>query len=79
MAPADAPRLAWSVTGASTVSVQGPGINATTTTGDVMVCPTGPGSFCLPPLGPHVYTLTARDASGMVIAERTATLTVTGT
>jgi RNA polymerase sigma factor (sigma-70 family) len=76
---ADAPRITWTVTGAASVQVRGPGVAASTASGSEILCiaPPPPTSTCNPPLGPHTYTLVARDAAGTVVAERTAVLTVT--
>jgi hypothetical protein len=72
------PVLTWSVTGASSVLVQGAeGLSLTAPQGSQPLCLTPIGSLCAPAAGPYVYTLTARDAGGAVVAERMATLTVT--
>lgn len=71
-----APVLAWSVVGASSVEVSGPGIASTDPTGRVVVCP-GPSrrDKCRPDRGTHMYVLTATDATGRVV-QSTATLEV---
>jgi hypothetical protein len=78
-APTTRPRLTWSTTGAASVTVIGPRVNATSASGDVSICPNldPPWSTCSPPVGDYTYTLTARDAAGAVVATRATTLTVT--
>jgi RNA polymerase sigma factor (sigma-70 family) len=73
---ADQPRLTWSTSGAATVTVTGPGVNATNPGGDLALCLNPLATLCNPPAGTYSYTLTARDAGGAIVAERTASLVV---
>ena len=73
----DAPTLAWSTANIASVTVIGDGLSSTSLSGSLPVCPTGgSGSFCNAGPGSYTYVLTARDANGVVVATRQATLTL---
>jgi RNA polymerase sigma factor (sigma-70 family) len=73
-----APVVQWSTSGGS-VTVSGPGFSSNAPSGSSpRLCPTASGaawSVCSA-AGSYPYTLTVRDESGAVVAQRSATLTV---
>lgn len=74
----DAPALSWSTAGGASVLVSGPGVSSAAPSGSTPVCPTGTSaSFCDAPAGSYTYALVVRDAWGQVVAQRSATLTIT--
>lgn len=67
--------VSWSSSGATTVSVSGPGLSSSSPAGSQGVCPgTVVSSVCRAPAGTYTYVLTATGPGGTV--ERTATVTV---
>lgn len=71
------PVLSWQTANAESVSVVGPGVNASGLTGSVAVCPTvvNAQNECVVSFGTYTYTLTATGADGQTIT-RQAVLTV---
>jgi RNA polymerase sigma factor (sigma-70 family) len=74
-----APVAQWSTSGGTSVTVSGPGFSSSAASGSSpRLCPTASGaawSLCSAS-GSYTYTLTVRDANGAVVAQRSATLTV---
>jgi RNA polymerase sigma factor (sigma-70 family) len=74
-----APVVQWSTSGGASVTVSGPGFSSSAPSGSSpRLCPTASGaawSVCSA-AGSYPYTLTVRDASGAVVSQRSATLTV---
>jgi RNA polymerase sigma factor (sigma-70 family) len=74
-----APVVQWSTSGGASVTVSGPGFSSSAPSGaSPRLCPTASGaawSVCSA-AGSYTYTLTVRDGSGAVVAQRSATLTV---
>jgi hypothetical protein len=73
-----APALSWQTTGATSVTVTGPGVSASGPSGSVGgVCPgtINPQNECVVSFGTYTYTLTAVGPDGQTVV-RTATLTV---
>jgi hypothetical protein len=71
--------VSWTTTGATSVSVSGPGLSSGGASGSQRVCPgtvvTGAGgSVCRSPAGSYTYVLTATGPGGTV--QRSVTLTV---
>lgn len=67
--------VSWSSSGATTISVSGPGLSSSSPAGSQGVCPgTVVSSVCRAPAGTYTYVLTATGPGGTV--ERTATVTV---
>ena len=67
--------VSWSSSGATAVSVSGPGLSSSTPSGSQGVCPgTVVSSVCRAPAGSYTYRLTVTGPGGTV--ERTATVTV---
>jgi hypothetical protein len=69
----------WSTSGGASVSISGPGFSSSAPSGSSpRLCPTASGaawSVCSSG-GSYPYTLIVRDRSGAVVAQRSATLTV---
>ncbi len=77
---ATAPRLSWSTTDVAAVVVSGPNLSATELDGSTVVCPgVSSASTCTltPSLGTVTYSLLGYDKSGVLVVERSVTLTVT--
>src|SRR5690606_26195714 len=81
----DFPALAWTVTGAAAVRVEGPvgastAVLSTEALGSVRVCPAtidvDTASICPVPPGAYVYEVIAFDGTGTEVARGSATLTV---
>jgi hypothetical protein len=74
-----APVVQWSTSGGASVTVGGPGFSSSAPSGaSPRLCPTASGaawSVCSA-AGSYTYTLTVRDGGGAVVAQRSATLTV---
>jgi RNA polymerase sigma factor (sigma-70 family) len=74
-----APVVRWSTSGGASVSVSGPGFSSNAASGaSPRLCPTSSAaawSVCSA-AGSYTYTLTVRDENGAVVAESSATLTV---
>jgi RNA polymerase sigma factor (sigma-70 family) len=74
-----APVVQWSTSGGASVTVGGAGFSSSAPSGSSpRLCPTASGaawSVCSA-AGSYTYTLTVRDGSGAVVAQRSATLTV---
>jgi len=74
-----APRLTWSVQGASAAKLTGPNVNRTDLANTVVVCPVpaaGP-TVCSAPRGTYTYMLEALDAGGKPLGPpKTVTLTI---
>ncbi|MBL8775352.1 MAG: sigma-70 family RNA polymerase sigma factor [Acidimicrobiales bacterium] len=67
--------VSWSSSGATTISVSGPGLSSSSPAGSQGVCPgTVVSSVCRASAGTYTYVLTATGPGGTV--ERTATVTV---
>ena len=67
--------LSWSTSGATAVTVSGPGLSSASASGSQSVCPgTVVSSVCRAPAGTYTYRLTATGPGGTV--ERTASVTV---
>jgi hypothetical protein len=80
---ASGPVLAWVVTGAASVVVEGPSGGqivqlGNTPSGSVRVCPSGgTGPVCVTALpGPYEYVVRAYDAGGVLVGTGVATLTI---
>ena len=76
---ASAPVVQWSTSGGATAAVSGPGFSSSALSGSSPPWgPTASGSVwsVCSAAGSYTYTLTVRDGSGAVAAQRTATLTV---
>ncbi len=73
-----APVVQWSSSGGASVSVSGPGFSSSAPSGtSPRLCPTAGASWSVcSAAGSYTYTLTVRDGNGAVVAERSATLTV---
>ena len=72
----------WSTSGGASVQVTGPeGLISTAPTGSAAVCPGTPRSGTCNVMDPlphtYTYTVTVRDGSGVVVAQQSATLTIT--
>jgi RNA polymerase sigma factor (sigma-70 family) len=74
-----APVVQWSTSGGAGVTLSGPGFSSSAPSGaSPRLCPTASGtawSVCSA-AGSYTYTLTVRDGGGAVVAQRSATLTV---
>ena len=67
--------LSWSTSGATAVTVSGPGLSSASASGSQSVCPgTVVSSVCRAPAGTYTYRLTATGPGGTV--ERSASVTV---
>jgi hypothetical protein len=73
-------RVTWGTSGGASVTVSGTGLSSTQASGNVPVCPGTRvgirGSTCRANPGPHIYTVVVRDANGAVVAQSSATLTI---
>jgi RNA polymerase sigma factor (sigma-70 family) len=68
----------WSTSGGASVQVTGPeGLISTATSGKAAVCPSPARGVCGTTPGVYTYTVTVRDGSGNVVAQQSATLTIT--
>jgi hypothetical protein len=73
--PGQFPTVTWSTSGATTVSVSGPGLASSATRGSQAVCPgTIVNGVCRSAAGTYTYTLTASGPGGSV--QRSASLTI---
>jgi RNA polymerase sigma factor (sigma-70 family) len=74
-----APVVQWSTSGGASVTVSGPGFSSSAPSGtSPRLCPTSSAavwSVCSA-VGSYSYTLVVRDGGGVVVAQRTATLTI---
>jgi hypothetical protein len=71
------PVLSWSTAGGASVLVTGPGLSSAVPSGSAPVCPGSTSAVCTAPPGTYAYTLVVRGGWGQVVAQRTATLTIT--
>lgn len=76
-----APQVSWTASGGASVVVSGPGLSSTAASGTMPVCPGqivgGRGSqACRATPGQHTYTVTVYDTNGAMVAQKSATLTI---
>jgi hypothetical protein len=73
------PRLTWSMTGGSTVLINGPNLSSAERSGDVGLCPgtiAADGQTCVVTPGVYTYRASIRADDGTLIARRQVTLTI---
>ena len=73
-----APVVSWNTTGASTVTVDGPGVSTVDATGSMPICPTAASTtwtVCVSPPGDYTYTVRVIGENGDVLSA-SATLTI---